>query len=191
MITNIQSQKIQFTQLLQQHSNMNGNHEQITSSSSNPHSSISSPIHSPTSLSSSLSPPIAPHHHTQTSIDQDNDICIPIPIIDESELELEEIPEENHEIKHELNLYSKNHSNELFNINRWGEVRKIDESKQGKKIAADKQHAQLIIDREREGKWVKMLSKWSKYEHTDTLKRRIRKGIPDSCRAAAWQNLTG
>ena len=49
------------------------------------------------------------------------------------------------------------------------------------------------VRRRREGKWVAMLADW---QHSVTrrhavVKRRCRKGIPDSVRGRAWQALCG
>jgi hypothetical protein len=60
--------------------------------------------------------------------------------------------------------------------------------------AAKKRAKQLLLDQERELKWVKMVNSWARTQakHADgKLKRRIRKGIPDSLRAAVWPRLTG
>jgi hypothetical protein len=56
-----------------------------------------------------------------------------------------------------------------------------------------KRNKRLALDQEREGKWVKMVSNWSKTVKSkdEKLKRRIRKGIPDSMRGAVWPRLTG
>lgn len=51
----------------------------------------------------------------------------------------------------------------------------------------------------REQKWIRMIKQWDvKYgakdasaTHLDKLKRRVRKGIPDSVRACAWMKLSG
>ena len=49
--------------------------------------------------------------------------------------------------------------------------------------------------REREKKWINMLSKWSKYSNPNSknavqkMKNRARKGIPDSMRGRAWMFL--
>ena len=49
--------------------------------------------------------------------------------------------------------------------------------------------------REREKKWIRMLTKWSKYsspndkKHNQIMKTRARKGIPDSMRGRAWMFL--
>jgi len=51
--------------------------------------------------------------------------------------------------------------------------------------------------REREKKWINMLSKWPKYSNPNSknavqkLKNRARKGIPDSMRGRAWMFLSG
>ena len=49
--------------------------------------------------------------------------------------------------------------------------------------------------REREKKWINMLSKWPKYSNPNSknavqkMKSRARKGIPDSMRGRAWMFL--
>lgn len=47
------------------------------------------------------------------------------------------------------------------------------------------------LERKREVKWAKMLGFWEKYTMTKAtkLKRRVRKGVPDSQRRAAWNHL--
>ena len=45
------------------------------------------------------------------------------------------------------------------------------------------------IERERSVKWSKMLSKWHKYRTSDTLHRRVNKGIPNSVRGEVWKHV--
>lgn len=51
----------------------------------------------------------------------------------------------------------------------------------------------LKLEASRHVKWHQMMSKWAWYvEHkADKIKQRIRKGIPNTCRAQVWQVLSG
>lgn len=53
------------------------------------------------------------------------------------------------------------------------------------------QRKNLIKERDRTTKWVKMIKSWDRYVHLkpEKLKRRIRKGIPDALRGAVWPLL--
>lgn len=70
-------------------------------------------------------------------------------------------------------------------ITRWGEVRPRAE------LSAAKSQALLERDLERETKWLDMYSRWEYFRtrQSDVLKRRVRKGVPDSMRAQIWPLL--
>jgi len=79
-----------------------------------------------------------------------------------------------------------------YTISRWGEV--IKEPRAPPTAAELKKHEQnLVRDEERELKWIKMIKDFNKYEKSkpEKVKRRIRKGIPDSMRGIVWPRLTG
>lgn len=81
---------------------------------------------------------------------------------------------------------------EKYTISRWGEV--IKEPRAPPTAAEIKKQESLVFrDEERELKWIKMIKDWPRYERSkaDKLKRRIRKGIPDSLRGNVWPRLTG
>jgi len=89
---------------------------------------------------------------------------------------------------------------DLVRVDRWGNIRRPgDEEPEangaagGKKLDEAARRAQLAHDQEREAKWVKMVSQWERTmsKRSDKIKRRIRKGIPDSMRAAVWPRFTG
>lgn len=51
-------------------------------------------------------------------------------------------------------------------------------------------HYQVIqVERERAVKWGKMIQKWSKYQGTEKLHRRVNKGIPNSVRGSVWRHV--
>jgi len=45
------------------------------------------------------------------------------------------------------------------------------------------------VERERAVKWGKMIQKWSKYQGTEKLHRRVNKGIPNSVRGSVWRHV--
>ena len=45
------------------------------------------------------------------------------------------------------------------------------------------------MERERAVKWGKMIQKWSKYQGTEKLHRRVNKGIPNSVRGSVWRHV--
>ena len=47
------------------------------------------------------------------------------------------------------------------------------------------------LENKRTMKWLRMFADWDKVKSSSTIKRRIRKGIPDSLRAKAWPLLVG
>lgn len=49
----------------------------------------------------------------------------------------------------------------------------------------------VILERERELKWAKMMKNWDKYSRGDKLRRRVYKGIPNALRGEAWKKLLG
>ena len=83
-----------------------------------------------------------------------------------------------------------NNTVDVFTISRWGELLREPRKQLSKEqIRAKQQRIQL--DEERELKWIKMCKNFEKYEGTQKLKKRVRKGIPDSVRAAVWPKFTG
>jgi hypothetical protein len=87
---------------------------------------------------------------------------------------------------------------ELVRVDRWGNIRRPgdeedEETLKKKPVSEAARRAQLAHDQERESKWVKMVSQWERTmsKRSDKVKRRIRKGIPDSMRAAVWPRFTG
>jgi hypothetical protein len=68
-------------------------------------------------------------------------------------------------------------------ITRWGEL--LVSSSPPVRPSSD-----LARDGSRELKWLEMLQQWDNYSQSATLKRRIRKGIPDSLRAAIWPRVS-
>ena len=42
---------------------------------------------------------------------------------------------------------------------------------------------------EREEKWLKMHKSWEKYKHSDKLRKRTYKGIPNKLRGLIWSGL--
>lgn len=45
------------------------------------------------------------------------------------------------------------------------------------------------LERERAVKWGVMISKWHKFQNSDTLRRRVSKGIPNSVRGSVWKHV--
>jgi ecotropic viral integration site 5 protein len=100
---------------------------------------------------------------------------------------------------------------ENLRIDRWGNIISIedggdeeDKKDQDQAVADDtttrwkKKRAKLekkqrAKEVERENKWLRMWKKWSKVstKRKEKLKRRIRKGIPDSLRPMVWPHLAG
>lgn len=82
-------------------------------------------------------------------------------------------------------------------VDRWGNIRRDEVQEpptaEEKARAAAARRKQLILDQEREGKWVKMVANWDRTmrKRSEKIKRRIRKGLPDSMRAAVWPRFTG
>jgi hypothetical protein len=56
-----------------------------------------------------------------------------------------------------------------------------------------KKRAQSVVERAREGKWIRMLGSWAEFcaKNPRKLSSRIRKGIPDALRARAWALMLG
>lgn len=84
----------------------------------------------------------------------------------------------------------------LARVDRWGNIRAGETNGQQPQQSAkerEKRSKRLTLDQEREAKWVKMVADWERTIATkqDKVKRRIRKGIPDSMRAAVWPRLAG
>lgn len=75
-------------------------------------------------------------------------------------------------------------------IDRWGQLMDVKDVKQMTEAERKARKLQIERDTERELKWVKMLKKWDQVKY-EKIKRRVRKGIPDSLRAAAWVKFTG
>jgi len=83
---------------------------------------------------------------------------------------------------------------QVVRIDRFGRVRRIDETYVDEERSAEeknKRQAEALLWTSRERKWIKMTKNWGKYEASEKLKRRIRKGIPDSVRALVWAAFVG
>lgn len=80
---------------------------------------------------------------------------------------------------------------QLEHINKWGQVMRGPEpvvsGKDVKKIDEEK-----MKGRRRERKWIQMNRTWQEFapRNRKTVKRRIRKGIPDALRASLWSTFT-
>lgn len=86
---------------------------------------------------------------------------------------------------------SKTINERLVSINRWGQVR----STEGDEPPPDEHLSQKekTQARKRERKWLEMNKTWAQFtrKHPAVVKRRVRKGIPDSLRGTMWVTLTG
>ena len=60
------------------------------------------------------------------------------------------------------------------------------------KILAFALNDAIVFQLARSAKWTKMLGSWRRYTDckTSKVKRRVRKGIPDSMRRSAWNAMT-
>ena len=82
-------------------------------------------------------------------------------------------------------------------VDRWGNIRRDEVQEpptpEERARAAAARRKQLLLDQERESKWVKMVANWDRTmrKRSEKIKRRIRKGLPDSMRAAVWPRFTG
>lgn len=75
-------------------------------------------------------------------------------------------------------------------ISRWGEIRPAPRPLTTQQL--QQQKVQLMIDRERENKWLIMLRGWDMWltSRSSKIKSRICKGIPDSLRGTVWPKIT-
>lgn len=84
---------------------------------------------------------------------------------------------------------------DMFSIDRWGTVRRMEHGPPPPptkdQLKAKREREKL--DSERELKWVAMVRKWDKFlrDSPEVVKRRVRKGIPDSMRALVWPTFVG
>jgi len=85
----------------------------------------------------------------------------------------------------------------LIRVDRWGNIRHLDplEAPTAEEVRKERSRRmkRLQTDQLREIKWVKMVAQWDRTisKKSDKVKRRIRKGVPDSLRGAVWPKLTG
>lgn len=90
------------------------------------------------------------------------------------------------------NISNINSSNDVAQeemaITRWGEIRP---ARSVNRSVGRRNSEQLLIDHDRERKWLHMLKHWNEFAKSDKLKSRIRKGIPDALRGTVWPKLTG
>lgn len=80
---------------------------------------------------------------------------------------------------------------QLEHINKWGQVmRGPAEAVSGKEVK--KLDEEKMKGRRRERKWIQMNKSWQEFapRNRKTVKRRIRKGIPDALRASLWPTFT-
>lgn len=75
-------------------------------------------------------------------------------------------------------------------ITRWGEIRPKPKPPTPEQL--QQRNIQLLVDRERENKWLVMLRGWDMWQRSrgDKIKSRVCKGVPDSLRGTVWPKLT-
>jgi len=68
-----------------------------------------------------------------------------------------------------------------------------DQNRQGREVLPNVKTKRLHIESSRTKKWLKMLGDWERYvaRKPQKVKRRIRKGVPDSLRGLVWNVISG
>ncbi|XP_014242865.1 USP6 N-terminal-like protein isoform X1 [Cimex lectularius] len=79
---------------------------------------------------------------------------------------------------------------EIYHVlDRYGFIHDRNKHYSDERITESAGPAEIKIEREREKKWLKMLSQWNLVSGTEKLKRRVFKGIPNSLRGKAWMQI--
>lgn len=94
-------------------------------------------------------------------------------------------------LRHSTRALSKADVDEMALVDRWG-MRVLEAKTRTKKeLARLKSNAE--VEKRREKKWLVMIRAWDETikKQADLVKRRVRKGVPDSLRGNVWPSFTG